>query len=112
MPLSESHSVFPYLRRLSDASGWHFEGEAAIQVGRNAKSYRSPVPRLDPKRYPLRSTFGCFDLQSGFSEWRVLEEQVPFQEMANSQAPIGVQAGVLITIYQPMPLPTRKKNEL
>ena len=110
--LDTSHDVFPYLRRLSEASGWHFEKDVAMQVARNAKSFRSPEPRLDPKKYPLRSSYGRFDHTSGFSEWKILEDRVPYKELGNSQAPIGVACAVLISIFAPMPPPTKEKRQL
>ena len=110
--LDPSHDVFPYLHRLGDASGWHFEKGIAIQVARNAKSYRSPEPRLNPKQYPTRSRYGRFDHQSGFSEWKILEDQVPYKELGNPQAPIGATCAVLITIYATMPPPTKERKRL
>ncbi|CAK9059555.1 Teneurin-3, partial [Durusdinium trenchii] len=98
--------------RLSEASGWHFEKDVAMQVARNAKSFRSPEPRLDPKKYPLRSSYGRFDHTSGFSEWKILEDRVPYKELGNSQAPIGVACAVLISIFAPMPPPTKEKRQL
>ena len=109
-PLSESHVVFPYLHRLCEAPGWHFEDHAVIQVARNAKSFRHPAPRCDPQKYPLRSSYARFDRESGFSEWRVLEEQIPYSELANSKAPFGGTAAALVTVYHP--LATKEKNQL
>lgn len=110
--LDTSHDVFPYLHRLSEASGWHFEKDVAIQVARNAKSFRSPEPRLDPKKYPLRSSYGRFDHTSGFSEWKILEDRVPYKELGNPQAPIGAACAVLISIFAPMLPPTKYKKQL
>lgn len=73
-PLSESHPIFPYLPQLSERPGWHFEDKMAIQVVKQAKSFRSPLPRIDVKLLPFRSTFGRFDHPAGASEWRLLEE--------------------------------------
>ena len=108
--LSESHAIFPYLHRLGETPGWHFEDRLVMQVARNAKSFRSPAPRCDPQQFPLRSTYGRFDHDSGFSEWRVLEEQVPMKELRNLQAPLGAVASVLCTIYRPMS--TKEEDQL
>ena len=108
--LSESHAIFPYLHRLGETPGWHFEDRLVMQVARNAKSFRSPAPRCDPQQFPLRSTYARFDHDSGFSEWRVLEEQVPMKELRNLQAPLGAVASVLCTIYRPMS--TKEEDQL
>ncbi|CAL1174258.1 unnamed protein product [Cladocopium goreaui] len=34
--LSESHAIFPYLHRLGETPGWHFEDRLVMQVARNA----------------------------------------------------------------------------
>jgi len=109
-PLSESHAVFPYLHRLSETPGWHFEDRLVVQVARNAKSFRSPVPRCDPLKFPFRSSYARFDRESGFSEWRILEEQVPVKELRILQAPIGAVASVLFTVFRP--LPTKEEDQL
>ena len=109
-PLSESHAVFPYLHRLSETPGWHFEDRLVVQVARNAKSFRSPVPRCDPLKFPFRSSYARFDRESGFSEWRILEEQVPVKELRSLQAPIGAVASVLFTVFRP--LPTKEEDQL
>ncbi|CAK9107883.1 unnamed protein product, partial [Durusdinium trenchii] len=88
-PLPVSHPVFPYLHQLGDRPGWHFDGDLAINVARDAKSFRSPAPRCDVKKFHLRSTFGRFDHEAGASEWRALEEEVDLNQLANLQQLIG-----------------------
>ncbi|CAK9113846.1 Uncharacterized protein (Fragment) [Durusdinium trenchii] len=91
-PLPVSHPVFPYLHQLGDRPGWHFDGDLAINVARDAKSFRSPAPRCDVKKFHLRSTFGRFDHEAGASEWRALEEEVDLNQLANLQQLIGATA--------------------
>ena len=108
--MSESHPVFPYLHKLSEQPGWHFQDQIAVQIARNAKSFRSPVPRLNPKEYPVRSTYGRFDHASGHAEWRILEEQVRYSELSTALGMIGSTAAVLCSIY--MPQSTKYKDPL
>lgn len=103
-PLPVSHPVFPYLHQLGDRPGWHFDGDLAINVARDAKSFRSPAPRCDVKKFHLRSTFGRFDHEAGASEWRALEEEVDLNQLANLQQLIGATAAaILCTIYRSHP---------
>eukprot|EP00435_Cladocopium_sp_Y103_P018581 s757_g4.t1 len=47
-PLDSSFAVFHHLLRLGDQFGWHLKDDMAIQVAKDAKSYRTPVPRFNP----------------------------------------------------------------
>ena len=113
-PMCESHPVFPYVHQLADRPGWHFEDDLIVQVARHARSFRSPKPRVDVKLFPLRSTFGRFDLKSGASEWRTLEEAVELESMSNWQSALGTTAAVLCTVFMKLPIhnPKRKEDSL
>lgn len=98
--MSASQPVFNYLRKLSERPGWHFEKNLPIHVARNARALRTPEPRFESSRFPLRSSYGRFDQPSGHSEWRELESRVNMNLLANKHEPIGNEAAVLITIFQ------------
>ena len=54
--------VLSFLQGLSTQKGWHRQDGMAIQVSHGAKSYRRPEQRLDPRDFPLRTTYGlCHD---------------------------------------------------
>ncbi|CAK9100240.1 unnamed protein product [Durusdinium trenchii] len=101
-PLPVSHPVFPYLHQLGDRPGWHFDGDLAINVARDAKSFRSPAPRCDVKKFHLRSTFGRFDHEAGASEWRALEEEVDLNQLANLQQLIGATVTLFGAAVRPL----------
>ena len=46
-------AVFHHLLRLGDQFGWHLKDDMAFQVAKDAKSYRTPVPRFSPSEYPF-----------------------------------------------------------
>ena len=110
-PLDSSFAVFHHLLRLGDQFGWHLKDDMAIQVAKDAKSYRTPVPRFSPSEYPLRSSFGRFDRANGQAEWRRLENRVEYGLLANRQQLIGATPAVLVTIFHQKPTSTNKEGE-
>lgn len=99
MPMSSSDPLFGFLLKLGELSGWHIKDGVPIQVARNARSYRLPMPRFDPLAYPSRSTFRRFDHADGRSEWRRLEDHVQYGDLPLRQGLIGDQAAVLVTFF-------------
>ena len=69
-----------------------------VHVARNAKSYRSPEPRLAPADFPLRTTVGCFSTADGLS-WRLLERNENYMKLRNSKAQIPCKAFKLYSIF-------------
>ena len=65
--LCQGDPVLSRLMNLSDVPGWHTQGDIAIHVARDARSFRTPEPRFDPKVYSIRSTYGRFDRSFGGS---------------------------------------------
>ena len=59
---------------MGDEVGWRLKDSIAIQVAKSARSFRTPTPRFDAAKFPLRSSFGRFDRPDGQSEWRRLED--------------------------------------
>lgn len=110
-PLNCSFAVFHHLLRLGNQFGWHQKDDMAIQVAKDAKSFRTPSPRFSPSEFPLRSSFGRFDLKSGQAEWRRLENRIEYGQLPNRNALIGAVPNVLVTIFQPKPSSVKKEIE-
>ena len=100
-PFVGGEDLLKRLPKLAETPGWHFQDGIVIHVARNAKAFRSPKARYDPKEFSLRSSYGRFDRANGCSEWRVLEENVDFLNLqASSTGLIGQHADVLVTFFQ------------
>ena len=100
LPGEEMKTSGPTLRhvmQLGDVSGWHNKKDFIVQVARNARSYRTPMPRFKMSAYPLRSTFGRFDSETG-SSWWWLETDVEYGNLPNAQSMLDFQAAILISI--------------
>ena len=109
--LCHGDPVLSRLINLSDVPGWHTQGEIAIHVARDARSFRTPQPRFDPKVYSIRSTYGRFDHDDGTSTWRELDKNVRYaQAPGGSHKLIGRVANVLVTFFR-MPSHCNKKEE-
>ncbi|CAK9101246.1 Retrovirus-related Pol polyprotein from transposon RE1 (Retro element 1) (AtRE1) [Includes: Protease RE1 [Durusdinium trenchii] len=72
-PLDERSQMFQFVLKLSGQPGWHERPDMAVHVAYGAKSFRVPDGRFGANKYPVRSTFGKFDLEDGRSVWRQLE---------------------------------------
>ena len=100
-PIGDDEQLASRLVKLADSPGWHREGDVVVHVARNARAFRTPKPRYDPKEYDLRSTFARFDKSDGCVEWRELENLVSYQDGSHScTGLIGQTANVLITLFQ------------
>ena len=100
-PIGDDEQLASRLTKLADSPGWHREGDVVAHVARNARAFRTPRPRYDPKEYDLRSTFGRFDRSDGCIEWRELENLVTYQDGSRQGTGlIGQTANVLITFFQ------------
>lgn len=100
-PIGDDEQLASRLTKLADSPGWHREGDVVAHVARNARAFRTPRPRYDPKEYDLRSTFGRFDRSDGCIEWRELENLVTYQDGSRlGTGLIGQTANVLITFFQ------------
>ena len=102
--------VLSRLMNLSDNPGWHTQGDVAIHVTRDARSFRTPQPRFDPELYSIRSTYGRFDHEDGTSTWRELEKNASYAQLpGGSHRMIGRTANVLVTFFR-MPSQSNKKD--
>ncbi|CAK8990108.1 unnamed protein product [Durusdinium trenchii] len=98
-PLNEALPVFAFLQQLAESPGWHHKGEVVTHVAHHAGSYRSPIGRYEIEKYPIRTTYARFDLDTGISHWRILEDHVKMRSLTNRQALLSTPARVLISIF-------------
>lgn len=71
-----------------------------MHVANNAKSFRVPDARFSVWRFPLRSTYGRFDLADGRSEWRELESRQDLTVLGKKQELLGQEAGCLVSVFE------------
>ncbi|CAL1166460.1 unnamed protein product [Cladocopium goreaui] len=100
-PVKTEDPIFGHLIGLSDQPGWHDKGMYKVHVARNAKSYRTPEPRFQASKFPIRSTYAKFIDSNGHGEWRQLESQKPYTGLPNRHEAIGDVASILVTAYMP-----------
>ncbi|CAK9032022.1 Integrase catalytic domain-containing protein [Durusdinium trenchii] len=98
-PLNEALPVFVFLQQLAESPGWHHKGDIVTHVAHHARSYRSPIGRYEIEKYPIRTTYARFDLDTGISHWRILEDHVKMRSLTNRQALLSTPARVLISIF-------------
>lgn len=109
-PVAGDDPMLAHLMTLTDQTGWHNKAGLAIQVSRNARSFRQPGPRYDSSRFSLRSSFARYDDPDGSAEWRCLERDVEFADLAKPQGLIGDEVAVLVTIFRDPSLNQQKKE--
>ncbi|CAK9056115.1 unnamed protein product [Durusdinium trenchii] len=98
-PLDERSQMFQFVLKLSGQPGWHERPDMAVHVAYGAKSFRVPDGRFGANKYPVRSTFGKFDLEDGRSVWRQLEHGENLTELANRRKLLPRPAGCLISLF-------------
>ena len=108
--MSPEDAIYNYLHQLGEQPGWHFKQNVAVHVAKNARSYRTPEPRFNAKKFPLRSSYARFDRSSGHSEWRQLEHMVEFGQLDQKKALIGEIASTLVTFFYPQLDQQRKES--
>ena len=104
-------AVFGHLLKLGECLGWHHLDGVAVHVAKQARSFRLPTPRFEPDRFPLRSSYGLFELVTGQSEWRKLEEKVSYMSLSNKQGLIGDEAQRLVTFFHTDPSSVHKNKK-
>lgn len=109
-PVAPDDPMLAHLMTLTDQTGWHNKAGLAIQVSRNAKSFRQPGPRYDAHKFSLRSSYARYDDPEGSAEWRCLERDVKFADLAKPQGLIGDEVAVLVTIFRDPSLTQQKKG--
>ena len=100
VPLAGKTPIFPFLLNVSRSPGWHQRSGLVVHVASNAKSFRVPDARFSVWRFPLRSTYGRFDLGDGRSEWRELESRQDLTVLGKKQELLGQEAGCLVSVFE------------
>ena len=115
LPGEDVHGDDPmllHLNGLCDRRGWHYVSGIGVQVACAAKSFRTPEPRFSIAEYPLRTTYGRFEISQTERIWRVLEKSARMSELANQHALFGRSVPVLISCFHKGPLPSiEQENE-
>ncbi|OLQ04968.1 Uncharacterized protein K02A2.6 [Symbiodinium microadriaticum] len=88
-----------FLLKFAEDRGWHHQGSMGVNVSHGAKSFRTPEPRFSSAEFPLRTTFGRYELPSGELAWRVLERKNRYLEEANQHSLLPLPAPVLVTFF-------------
>lgn len=101
--LSGEDPILPHLARLADQKGWHSISGLGLQVAFNARSYRTPEPRFSTVDFPLRSSFGRFEVDGQYF-WHVLESGISYPGLSNQHALIGCIVPTLVTVFHPGPM--------
>jgi len=93
--------LMKFIEHFSLHPGWHRVREVGVQVAVDAKSYRSPLPRLKLEEFPYRTTVGLFQESTNEVTWRILEEDEDLRDLSRLTDPLPVRAARLVTLYRP-----------
>lgn len=85
---------------------WHSRHAPSGCLHRGLSLIGSP----EPDRFPLRSSYGLFELVSGQSEWRKLEDKISYMSLSNKQSLIGDEAQRLVTFFHTDPFFIHKRR--
>ena len=113
VPVSGDDPILAHLCGLCEKRGWHFVSGIGIQVACAARSFRTPELRFSLAEYPLRTTYGRFELSQTEHVWQLLEFAAVVSVLPNQHGLIGCTVPVLITLFHkdPEPFHTKKKME-
>ena len=96
MKFVENYSLHP---------GWHRVNgvgpDCFILVATEAKSFRSPQPRMKLEEFPYRTSVGLFQGDANQAEWRILEEDEDLRDVSRVTAPLNGCAKRLVTLFRP-----------
>ena len=105
VPFESSSPLFGHVMKLSQSSGWHALNEdLAVNVCRQARSYRTPEPRCSRTAHAFRSTFARFDSEHSVI-WRQLEDSVDMRELQNPRSMLEEPVALLVTVFSRCPTP-------
>ena len=105
VPFESSSPLFGHVMKLSQSSGWHVLNEdLAVNVCRQARSYRTPEPRCSRTTHAFRSTFARFDSEHSVI-WRQLEDSVDMRELQNPRSMLEEPVALLVTAFSRCPTP-------
>lgn len=99
-PLNGNRPIFPFLQTLSKNPGWHQRPDMVVHVAEDARSFRIPDARYGAWRFPLRTTYGRYDLTNGRSEWRILETGVDLSQLTKRQELLSQPASCLVSVFR------------
>jgi hypothetical protein len=104
--------MLPHLHGLAERRGWHYVSSVGVQVACAAKSYRTPEPRFSIAEFPLRTTYGRFNIGQTEQVWQKLESAAAMSDLQNQHALIGCTVPVLLTLFHksPDPMLHQQKN--
>ena len=105
-------AMLPHLHGLAERRGWHYVSGVGVQVACAAKSYRTPEPRFSIAEFPLRTTYGRFNIGQTEQVWQKLESAAVMSDLQNQHALIGCTVPVLLTLFHksPDPMLHQQKN--
>ena len=95
----------------TEKRGWHFLPGIGRQVACAVKSFCTPKPRFSMSEFPLRTTFGRFELSPAEKVWRKLENAVAMQDLPSQHELIGCTVPVLITLFHKDQVPQLHANK-
>ena len=105
VPFESSSPLFGHVMKLSQSSGWHVLNEdLAVNVCRQARSYRTPEPRCSRTTHAFRSTFARFGSEHSVI-WRQLEDSVDMRELQNPRSMLEEPVALLVTVFSRCPTP-------
>ena len=106
-------AMLPHLHGLAERRGWHYVSGIGVQVACAAKSYRTPEPRFSIAEFPLRTTYGCFNIGQTEKVWQKLESAAVMSDLPNQHALIGCTVPVLLTLFHkdPEPMPHQQESK-
>lgn len=109
--LDGNDPIMPHLHGLCEKRGWHYLSGIGVQVACAAKSFRTPEPRFSIAEFPLRTTYGRFDVSQTQKVWQKLENAVIMSDLPNPHALIGRTVPVLISLFHKDPEPSLHVNK-
>ena len=80
-----------------------------MHVAKNAKAFRTPEPRAEASKFPMRSTYAMFVDSNESCEWRNLELKKLYVGLPNRHETFGDVAATLVTVFMPW-VPKQEEN--
>ena len=96
-----SVTLHGHLLNLGNQLGWHKRGNYLVHVAKNAKAFRTPEPRAEASKFPMRSTYAMFVDSNESCEWRNLELKKLYVGLPNRHETFGDVAATLVTVFMP-----------
>jgi hypothetical protein len=94
-------ALYKDLLKYKEKAGWHISGCVRVLVARQARSFRSPEPRLAVAKYPVRSSYLWIQTANGLESVRCLEDRVRYVDLDDQHGMLSV-VGTLVTLFFPV----------